>query len=60
MFCSYVFVLAVLGIDFIENALRRSIQNTRLFSVSSSFIFCSIIYLFEKTEGGLFLLTLKG
>ena len=49
-----------LGIDLIANAFRGSIQNTRLFSIFSSLIFCSIIYVFKKTEGGLFLLTLKG
>ena len=37
--------------DLIPNAFRRSIQNTRLFSTFSSFIFCSIIYLFEKLKG---------
>ena len=37
-----------LGIDLIPNAFRGSMQNTRLFSIFSSFIFCSIIYLFEK------------
>ena len=37
-----------LGIDLIAIAFRGSIQNTRLFSILSSFIFCSIIYLFEK------------
>ena len=42
------------------NAFRGSIQNTRLFSIFSSFILCSVIYLFWKTEGGLLLLTLKG
>ena len=36
------------GIDLIANAFWRSIQNTRLFS---SFIFCSIIYIFEKRKG---------
>ena len=36
-----------LGIDLIANAFRGSIQNTRLFSIFSLFIFCSIIYLFE-------------
>ena len=40
-----------LGIDLIANAFRGSIQNTRLFSIISSFIFCSIIYLFEKRKG---------
>ena len=50
----------VLGIDLIANAFRRSIQNTKLFSIVSSLIFCSTIYLFEKTEGDLFLLALKG
>ena len=37
--------------DLIANAFRGSIQNTRLFSIFSSFIFCSIIYLFEKRKG---------
>ena len=37
-----------LGTDLIANAFRGSIQNTRLFS---SFIFCSIIYLFGKRKG---------
>ena len=40
-----------LGIDLIANAFRGSIQNTRLFSIFSLFIFCSIIYLFEKQNG---------
>ena len=40
-----------LGIHLIANALREWIQNTRLFSIFSSFIFCSIIYLFEKLKG---------
>ena len=40
-----------LGIDLIANAFRGSIQNGRLFSIFSSFIFCSIIYLFEKRKG---------
>ena len=40
-----------LGIDLIANAFRGSIHNTRLFSIFSSFIFCSIIYLFEKRKG---------
>ena len=41
-----------LGIDLIAlNAFRGTIQNTRLFSIFSSFIFCSIIYLFEKWKG---------
>ena len=35
-----------LGIDLIANALRGSIQNKTLCSIFSSFIFCSIIYLF--------------
>ena len=35
----------------IANAFRGSIQNTRLFSIFSLFIFCSIIYLFEKKNG---------
>ena len=49
-----------LGIDLIASAFRGSIQNTRLFSIFSSFIFRSIIYVFGKMEEGLFLLTLKG
>ena len=40
-----------LGIDLIANAFRGSIQDTRLFSIFSLFIFCSIIYLFEKQNG---------
>ena len=40
-----------LGIDWIANAFQGSIQNTRLFSIYSSFIFCSIINLFEKRKG---------
>ena len=40
-----------LGIDLIANVFRGSIQNTRLFSIFSSFIFCSIIILFEKRKG---------
>ena len=40
-----------LGIDLIANAFRGPIQNTRLFSMFSLFIFCSIIYLFEKQNG---------
>ena len=40
-----------LGIDLIANAFRRSIQNTRLFSIFSLFIFCSTIFLFEKQNG---------
>ena len=53
VFCSYVtdFEKTDLGIDLIANAFRRSIQNTRLFSIFSSFIFCSIIYLFEERKG---------
>ena len=39
-----------LGIDLIANAFRGSIQNTRSFSIFSPFIFCSIIYLFEKRK----------
>ena len=41
----------VLGIDLMANTFRGSIQNTRIFSIFSSFIFCSIIYLFEKWKG---------
>ena len=48
-----------LGTDLIGNTFRGSIQDTRLFSIFSSFIFFSII-VFSKTEGDLFLLTLKG
>ena len=40
-----------LGIDLIVNAFPESIQNPRLFSVFSSFIFCSIIYRLEKQKG---------
>ena len=40
-----------LGMHLIANALRGWIQNIRLFSIFSSFIFCSIIYLFEKSKG---------
>ena len=40
-----------LGIDLIANAFRRSIENTRLFSIFSSFIFCSMIHLFKKRKG---------
>ena len=40
-----------LGIDLIANAFRRLIQNTRLSSIFSSVIFCSIIYLYEKQKG---------
>ena len=40
-----------LGIDLIANAFGRSIQNTRLLSIFSSFVFCSIIYFFEKRKG---------
>ena len=46
-------------IDLIANAFRALIQNTSLLFIFF-FIFCSIIYLFQKTEGGLFLLALKG
>ena len=38
-------------IDLIANAFRGWIQNTKLFSIFSSFIFCFIIYLFEKRTG---------
>ena len=40
-----------LGIGLIAIAFRGSIQNRRLFSIFSSFIFCSIIYQFEKRTG---------
>ena len=33
------------------NAFRGSIQNTRLFSIFSLFIFCSIVDLFKKQNG---------
>ena len=39
---------------------RYKTQNTRLLSILSPYIFSSIIYLLEKTEEGLLLLTLKG
>ena len=39
------------GIDLIANAFRGSIQKTKLFSIFSLFIFCFIIYLFEKRTG---------
>ena len=35
----------------IANAFRGSIQNTRLFSNFSSFVFSSIIYLSEERKG---------
>ena len=37
-----------IGIKLITNAFRGSIQNKRLFSIFSSFIVCSIIYLFDS------------
>ena len=40
-----------LGIELIANAFRGSVQNTRLFSIFSSHIFYSIIYLFKKRKG---------
>ena len=40
-----------LGIDLIASAFQGSIQNTSLFSILSLFIFCSIVYLFEKWKG---------
>ena len=49
-----------LGIDLISNAFRGSIQNIRLFSIFSSLIFCSIIYLFEKRKGACSCLPVKG
>ena len=49
-----------LGIDLIANAFRGSIQKTRLFSIFSSSIFCSIIYLFEKRKGAYSCLPSKG
>ena len=39
------------AIDLIANAVGGSIQNTRLFSIVSSLIFYSIIYLTEKRKG---------
>ena len=53
VFCSDVtdFEKTDLGIDLNANAFRGWIQDTRLFSIFSSFIFCSIIYLFEKRKG---------
>ena len=47
---SYGFRKTDLGINFIANAFRGLIQNTRLFSIFSLFIFCSITYLFEKRK----------
>ena len=49
-----------LGTDLISNAFRGSIQNTNLFSIFSSFIFMLRHLSFRKTEGDLFLLTVKG
>ena len=41
-----------LGIDLIADAFRGSIQHTRkLFSIFSTFNFCSIIYFFKKRKG---------
>ena len=40
-----------LGIHLIANVLRGWTQNSRLFSIFSSSIFCSIINLFEKRKG---------
>ena len=48
LFLFDVFRKTDFGNDLIANAFRWSIQNTRLFSIFSSFIFCSIIYFFEK------------
>ena len=39
-----------ISIYLIANAFRVTILNIRLFSIFSSFIFCSIIYLFEKRK----------
>ena len=51
LFLWYGFWKTDLGIDLIANAFRGSMQNTRLFSIFSLFIFHSIIYLFEKQNG---------
>ena len=45
------FRITDIGIDLIANAFRGSIQNTRLFPVFSSFIFCFIIYLSAVRNG---------
>ena len=37
-------------LELIANVFRRSKQKPRLFSIFSSFIFCSNIYLFDKRE----------
>ena len=37
--------------DLIANAFRGWIKNTKLISIFSSFIFCFIIYVFEKRTG---------
>ena len=61
VFCSYVTDFEKqnkFGIDLIANAFRGSIQNKRLFSIFSSFLFHHLS--FRKMEGGLFLLTHKG
>ena len=39
------------GIDLIANAFPASISNIRILSIFCSFLFCSIIYLFEKRNG---------
>ena len=44
-----------LGINLIANAFRGSIRNIRLFSIFSSFIFCSIMFIFSKNRTGLIL-----
>ena len=48
-----------LGIGLIANAFRGSLQNTRLFSIFSLFIFCSIVYLSEKQNGAYYCLLSK-
>ena len=48
-----------LGIDLIANALRGSMESTGLFSIFSSLFSVHHLF-FRKTEGGLFLFTLKG
>ena len=52
VFCSYAtdFEKQILVL-LIPNDFRGSTQKTRSFSIFSSFIFCSFIYLFEKRKG---------
>ena len=54
------FLKTDIGNDLIANDFRGSIQNTRLFSIFSSFIFCCTIYLFEKWKGAYSCLHPKG